>query len=242
MWMQILEDSSVLIDKNIPLKEKITFLRPLQVKLEAEPGSVILIELKNNYNSQKPSSVYELATLLGMPTVIPVSIEGSGLAPFINALFIANLQLKSDASAVVIVVKQPSDNICSASESYEVADDKNRIITLCLTNELWDHNSSVLDIFTLPISLENCKPVILDNSGSFKNPINQIFSSTGWFLKKISREHLVTTREIEINGDILEDTNQKSCFYLLSNLLKILNSKGVIIPLELSNNETKDID
>ena len=69
----------------------------------------LLIECKNKLDINDHASSYKLALMLNMPQIIPTCIEGEGLAPFVDALFIAKLHLKTGTTDVFIGTTDPAN-------------------------------------------------------------------------------------------------------------------------------------
>jgi len=105
MLMEIIQKS-----KNIEIKQFVNCRMLIKKRILYDPQA-LLIECKNDLDIYAPATSYKLALMLNMPKIIPVCIEGEGLSPFVDALFIAQLHLKTGTTDVFIGSTDPKDSI-----------------------------------------------------------------------------------------------------------------------------------
>lgn len=96
--------------KNVEIKESVN-CRGLSKKNVLYDPQPLLIECKNKLDIYAAATSYKLAIMLHMPQIIPVCIEGEGLSPFTDALFVAQLHLKTGTTDVFIGATDPTDSI-----------------------------------------------------------------------------------------------------------------------------------
>jgi hypothetical protein len=104
MRMEIIQKS-----KNVEAERSIDQRKLIQKRIYVP--QVLLIECKNDLNIYAPATSYKLSLILNMHNIIPICIEGEGLSPFVDALFIAQLHLKTGTTDVFIASTDPKNSI-----------------------------------------------------------------------------------------------------------------------------------
>lgn len=78
-------------------------------RLRSDKCRVLLIELKGDCNPLRPSTAYEIAKELELPTAKAISLEDNSVLGLLNSFFVANVWLKNDITDVIISVSKETD-------------------------------------------------------------------------------------------------------------------------------------
>ncbi len=241
IWMEITKCNRQRRSASPTFVSSLPFLASIQHEALEMHNNVVLIECKNEYDAGKPASAYEIADLLGIPTALTVSIEGYGIHPFLNALFIAHYHLIGSTASVIIVASATS-SVSSKSALGEVKKhgtiDNFRVVRLSLQQPARD--SDTLLVIATPVNsktdLYSLLKIENDNDLAFHSVPIMPFST--W---------LLNTRDVNVSPTALEKLNIQSsvskqlkticcdsCFNLLKKLPATLAStemkgKGLLL-------------
>ncbi|CCO22311.1 hypothetical protein [Maridesulfovibrio hydrothermalis] len=233
MWIEIPKENKVITDESSGLYQYPEFLESIQQELKAVPGSVLMIECKNEYDSEKPASAYEIAQLLGISTALPVSVEGHGISPFLNALYIASLHLRANTSSVIIVAKPPSGGTLEHSDKDRTSKETT-IVKLSLKSV--PQNPCSIHAVAIPFTGERIPPSLSDYFTNINFFALQAAPNCKWLLKELSIADREKLTSFDSNRFCTINDDHKSCFDLLKGLSNYL-STGIILQREDSEGQ-----
>lgn len=225
MWMEIPKYNKKRKGENPISTPYLPFLTSIQHEAQEKPNSVVLIECKNEFDAGRPASAYEIAYILGIPTALTVSIEGDGISPFLNALFIAHLHLRDDAASV-IVVASPVSSISSESSGCDVKKDAmiDRLWALRLLSKQPAGGLDSLQAYALPVSFTDA------NNLTFQSV--PVTANSAWLLNPRGVNAFPTVMEQlsyqPSESNKWEATCCHSCFDLLKKISAILGTDAMM--------------
>lgn len=228
MWVEISKVKKIITDTGSGLHQHPEFLESIKQELKAAPGSVLMIECKNEYDSEKPASAYEIAQFFGIPTVLPVSVEGHGISPFLNALYIASLHLRANTSSVIIVAKPPSGGTLEHSDEDHTLKETT-IVKLSLKSA--PQNPCSIHAVAIPFTGEKIPPSLSDYYTNINFFALQAAPNCKWLLKELSIADREKLTSFDSNRFCAINDDHKSCFDLLKDLSNYL-STGIIFQRE----------
>ena len=225
MWVEISKVNKVITDTGSGLHQYPEFLESIKQELKAAPCSVLMVECKNEYDSEKSASAYEIAQLLGVPTVLPVSIEGHGISPFLNALYIASLHLRANTSSVIIVAKHPAGDILEHSNEDQTLKET---IIIKLSLKFIPQNPSSIYAVAIPFTGEKIPTSVPDHSSNINFFEDQAAPNCKWLLKELSIVDRDKLTFLDSNNFCTINADKKSCFDLLKDLSSYI-STGIVL-------------